>query len=84
MARTFDSRIDTIRRELVGALNEGWDVGEVIVHAVVAAQRWLDDHPARDEYGQTAARGLTDNRPGSWEASYVDQMLTSGGYYAGA
>lgn len=81
MARTTDSRIDTIRRELVGALNDGTDVGEVLVLAVIAAQEWLDAHPVRDYPDEPAyARELTDNRPGSWEASFIDQILAAGGY----
>ena len=79
----MSDRVENIRRQLVGALKDGSDVGEVLVLAVCAAQKWLDAHPARDEFSPLDPQGLTDNRPGSWEAALVDQALESSGYYAG-
>lgn len=60
-----------IRLALVREFNGGTDVGEVLVAAVVAAQEQLDR--------QGEFKRLTDNRPGSWEAALLENILTSGG-----
>lgn len=65
--------MDTVRDALIAEFRAGRDAGAFLVEAACAAQRQL-----------TAAglyERLTDNRPGSWEAALLDQMLESGGAY---
>ena len=68
---TFDKSVSEIRRALVREFNHNVDVGEVLVAAVTAAQHDLDD-----KHGN---KYLTDNRPGSWEAALLYNILQSGG-----
>lgn len=68
-------RVDAIRRELVGAHRDGYDVGEVLVLAVAAAARQvrLEGGP----FGGPAS--LDDNRPGSWEAAILRDAISGAG-----
>lgn len=70
----FNADRDIVRRALIRQLNAGTDVGEFLVAAVVAAERQLDTETQ-------AWRTLTGNRPGSWEAALLRQMIESGGAY---
>ncbi|GAA2828626.1 hypothetical protein FB468_0989 [Leucobacter komagatae] len=62
---TFAKSVDEIRRAIMREHRAGIDVGELLVAAVTAADRQL----AHD------FRSLTDNRPGSWEAALVAQVI---------
>lgn len=80
---TFQKSADEIRRAIIRELKAGVDVGELLVHAVCAAE----DQVAAAAVAGTPMRGgryghvysITANRPGSWEASLVDQIITAGG-----
>ena len=62
---TFDKSANEIRRALLREHRNGVDIGELLVHAVSAA-----DSQLAPEF-----RSITDNRPGSWEASIVEQLV---------
>ena len=68
---SYSDDLAVVRRALIRRYHDGQDVGEFLVEAVAAAQQQL----ARDD----SYRRLTDNRPGSWEAALVDQILTGAG-----
>lgn len=67
----WERRRTAIRRALIGALRDGQDVAELLVVAAADAERTA----ARD------SRSILDNRPGSWEAALLRDMLQSGGAY---
>lgn len=62
---TFDKSVSEIRRALLREHRAGVDIGELLVAAVTAADRALA--PNFDS--------ITSNRPGSWEAAIVDQLI---------
>ena len=65
---TVSKASDEIRRAIIRAHAAGIDVGELLVDAVSAADRQI---VKRDGYGS-----VTSNRPGSWEAAIVTQLVT--------
>jgi hypothetical protein len=50
---------------ITNALDDGWDVGEFIAHALC--------HVAADE--EDGIDGVLRNRPGSWEAGHVQRLM---------
>ena len=63
--------VATIARCLIAAHAAGSDVGEVLVLAVAEAQRTVH---------QSTEACLTSNRPGSWEADHLDNIIESSGW----
>lgn len=64
-AGTFERSVADIQRAILREHRAGVDVGELLVAAVTAADRQLGKN----------YRSVTDNRPGSWEAALVEQMV---------
>lgn len=62
---TFEKSVTEIRRAILREHANGIDVGELLVAAVTGADRKL----------AVDFRSVTDNRPGSWEAALVEQLV---------
>jgi hypothetical protein len=73
---SYEDDVTAVRRALIRQLREGNDVGAFLVDAVVRAQNQLRDSSPDDLFFYDR---LTNNRPGSWEAALLDNMIESGG-----
>lgn len=62
---TFEKSVNEIRRAILREHRNGIDIGELLVAAVTDADRKL----------AVDFRSVTDNRPGSWEAGIVEQLV---------
>lgn len=62
---TFEKSVNEIRRAILREHGNGTDIGELLVAAVTEADRKLNAN----------FRSVTDNRPGSWEAAIVEQLV---------
>ena len=63
---TFEKSVAEIRRAILREHRSGIDIGELLVAAVSAA-----DHNLAERFDT-----VTSNRPGSWEAAIVDQLVS--------
>ena len=62
----FEKSVAEIRRAILREHRAGVDIGELLVAAVTAADRKL-----AEDYDS-----VTSNRPGSWEAAIVEQLVS--------
>lgn len=72
---SYEDDVTAVRRALLRRYKDSTDVGEFLVDAVVRAENQLRN----DKEDAWAFGSLTDNRPGSWEAALLRNMIESGG-----
>lgn len=63
---TYLRDVGLAKKAMLRQLAEGTDIGEFVYHVMLAAQREV-----------TQGYSLLDNRPGSWESSSLDTLMSN-------